>query len=80
MLFLEEKIGMITKIQGQKYNFEIVSENKGEDVCFFIKAIDRHAGRFSCINNLNAISKFEYFKNCLEFESFGLRYCLGFRY
>ena len=24
MLFLEEKIGMITEIQGEKYNFEVL--------------------------------------------------------
>ena len=46
---------MITYIQGKKYNFEIVSQNKGQDFCFFIKAIDKHTRRFSCINNLNAI-------------------------
>ena len=51
---------MITKIQREKYNFEIVSENEGEDVCFFIKAIDRHTRRFSCINNLNmTLSEFD---------------------
>ena len=51
---------MITKIQGEKYKFEIVSENEGEDVGFFIKAIDRLTGRFSCINNLNTtLSEFD---------------------
>jgi hypothetical protein len=46
---------MITIIEGEKYNYEIVSENEDEDFCFFIKAIDKLTGRFSCINNLNAI-------------------------
>lgn len=46
---------MITKIEGEKYNYEIVSENEDEDLCFFIKAIHKLTGRFSSINNLNAI-------------------------
>ncbi|MCK4673841.1 hypothetical protein KAT67_07650 [candidate division WOR-3 bacterium] len=46
---------MITKIEGEKYNYEIVSKNEDEDLCFFIRAIDKLTGRFSCINNLNAI-------------------------
>ena len=46
---------MITKIEGEKYNYEIVSENEDEDICFFIKAIHKLTGRYSCINNLNAI-------------------------
>ena len=46
---------MITKIEGRKYSFEVISENEDEDLCFFIKAIDKHTGRYSCINNLNAI-------------------------
>ena len=46
---------MITEIEGEKYNYEIVSENEDEDSCFFIKAMDKFTGRFSCINNLNAI-------------------------
>lgn len=46
---------MITKIKGRKYNFEVMSENEDEDLCFFIKAIDKLTGRYSCINNLNAI-------------------------
>ncbi len=41
------------RVQSEKYNFEIVSED--EDSYFFIKAIDIHTGRYSCINNLNAI-------------------------
>jgi hypothetical protein len=46
---------MITEIEGEKYNYEIVSENEDKDSCFFIKAIDKLTGKFSCINNLNAI-------------------------
>jgi hypothetical protein len=46
---------MIAKIEGEKYNYEIVSENEDEDSCFFIKAIHKLTGRYSCINNLNAI-------------------------
>lgn len=46
---------MITKIEGEKYNYEIASENEDEDFCFFIKAIHKRTGRYSCINNLNAI-------------------------
>jgi len=46
---------MIVGIEGRKYSFEVISENEDEDICFFIKAIDKHTGRFSCINNLNAI-------------------------
>lgn len=46
---------MVGKIKGRKYSFGIISENEDEDLCFFIKAIDKHTGRYSCINNLNAI-------------------------
>ncbi|MGB3479825.1 MAG: hypothetical protein WBB67_11775 [bacterium] len=46
---------MITKIEGEKYNYEIGSENEDKDSCFFIKAMDKLTGKFSCINNLNAI-------------------------
>jgi len=46
---------MITKIQGRWYNFEIGVQNEGTDFCFFIKAIDKFYGKFSCINNLNAM-------------------------
>lgn len=46
---------MITKIEGEKYNYEIASENEDEDLCFFMKAIHKLTGRYSCINNLNAI-------------------------
>jgi len=46
---------MIIKIPGRKYNFEIVSKNGGQNVCFYIKSICNSTGRTSCINNLNAI-------------------------
>ena len=46
---------MITKIEGRKYGFEVISENEDEVFCFFIKAMDKLTGRYSCINNLNAI-------------------------
>lgn len=46
---------MITKIKEKKYSFEVISENEDENLCFFIKAIHKLTGRFSCINNLNAI-------------------------
>lgn len=46
---------MITKIQGEKYSFEVVSEEQETDFCFCIKAIDKATGKFSCINNLNPV-------------------------
>jgi len=46
---------MITTIQGMKYNFEIVSQNGGNDFCFFIRAMCKSTKRTSCINNLNTI-------------------------
>jgi hypothetical protein len=46
---------MIIKIPGRKYNFEIVSKNGGQNVCFYIKSICKSTKRTSCINNLNAI-------------------------
>ena len=42
-------------IQGSKYDFEIVSQNKKNDFCFFIRAICKSTKRTSCINNLNII-------------------------
>jgi len=42
-------------IQGSKYNFDIVSQNEGNDFCFFIRAICKSTKRTSCINNLNPI-------------------------
>jgi hypothetical protein len=45
-------------VQGKRYIFEVGSyneTNETEDFCFYIKAICRTAGRFSCINNLNTI-------------------------
>jgi hypothetical protein len=46
---------MITKINGSKYKFEIVSEKNEQDSCFFIKAKSMSTRRTSCINNLNPI-------------------------
>jgi len=46
---------VITEIKGRKYSFEVISENGDKDSCFFIKAIDKLTGRYSCINNLNVI-------------------------
>ncbi|MEW6410601.1 MAG: hypothetical protein AB1488_10925 [Nitrospirota bacterium] len=46
---------MFIKIQGIRYNFEIVSENGEQNVCFYIKAICNSTGRTSCVNNLNTI-------------------------
>jgi len=46
---------MITKINGSKYSFEIFTEAKRQGCRFFIKAKSKAAGRFSCINNLNAV-------------------------
>jgi len=45
----------MTTIQGKKYNFEIVSYHRRIGFCFFIRAKCKSTGRFSCINNLNAI-------------------------
>ena len=46
---------MIFRIKGKKYNFDIVLYKANKDFCFFIRAICKFNGRFSCINNLNAI-------------------------
>lgn len=46
---------MITKISGSKYSFQIFTEAKRQDCRFFIKAISKPTGRFSCINNLNVV-------------------------
>lgn len=46
---------MIIKIQWERYNFEIDSENGRRNVYFYIKAICKSTGRTSCINNLNAV-------------------------
>lgn len=46
---------MITKIQGKKYSFEVVSQEQEIEFCFFIRAIDKLTRRASCINNLNTI-------------------------
>jgi len=46
---------MITTVQGMKYNFEIVLQNKASDCLFFIRVICKSTRRVSCINNLNVI-------------------------
>lgn len=46
---------MIIAIQGRKYNFQIVSQEEGQDHIFFIKAHSKSSGRYSSINNLNAV-------------------------
>ncbi len=42
-------------IQDKNYIFEIISHNGATEFCFFIRAIYKSTGRFSCINNLNTI-------------------------
>ncbi|NQS97006.1 MAG: hypothetical protein HQ591_00985 [candidate division Zixibacteria bacterium] len=42
-------------IPGNKYNFEIVCQNCGESYQFYIRALCKSTGRYSCINNLNTI-------------------------
>ncbi|MHC1565862.1 MAG: hypothetical protein ACXQS6_06055 [Candidatus Syntropharchaeales archaeon] len=42
-------------VQGKKYDFEVVAEYEPPVFCFFIEAKCRTTGRFSCINNLNAV-------------------------
>ena len=46
---------MIITINGDRYNFEIVSQDKENDFLFFIRAICKSTQRFSCINNLNTV-------------------------
>jgi len=46
---------MKTQIQGNNYNYEILSNNNTETNCFCIRAICKSNGRFSCINNLNTV-------------------------
>ncbi len=43
-------------VDGERYNFEIVSEDLGDEVEFYIRAICKATRRTSCINNLNAVS------------------------
>ena len=47
--------GLINKINGSKYSFEIFTEAKRQDCRFFIKAKSKATGRFSFINNLNVV-------------------------
>ncbi|MDH5684293.1 MAG: hypothetical protein OEZ20_07510 [candidate division WOR-3 bacterium] len=54
-LTIKKQLYMITKISGSKYSFEIVSEKNEQNFSFFIKAKSKSTGRFSCINNLNAV-------------------------
>lgn len=46
---------MISEIKGNRYNFEVREESAGEYADFSIRAINNNSGRFSSINNLNAI-------------------------
>jgi hypothetical protein len=46
---------MTMKFQGERYIFEIVSENGKKDVLFYIRAICKSTQRTSCINNLNTV-------------------------
>jgi hypothetical protein len=42
-------------VDGERYNFEVVSEDFGNEVDFYIRAICKTTRRTSCINNLNAV-------------------------
>jgi len=42
-------------VDGERYNFEVVSEDFGGEVDFYIRAICKTTRRTSCINNLNAV-------------------------
>ena len=46
---------MITKISGRRYDFEIETERGRRYSTFSVRAISRDSGRYSSINNLNAI-------------------------
>ena len=46
---------MITKISGKRYDFEVRTENGRRYSTFSIRAISRDSGKYSSINNLNAI-------------------------
>lgn len=46
---------MITRISGRRYNFEIETEKGRRYSTFSIRAISTDSGKFSSINNLNAI-------------------------
>jgi len=46
---------MKIQIQGNNYNYKIISNNNTEITCFCIKAICKPTDRFSCINNLNTV-------------------------
>jgi hypothetical protein len=42
-------------VDGGSYNFEVVSEDFGDEADFYIRAISKTTRRTSCINNLNAV-------------------------
>ena len=46
---------MVVFVHGRKYNFEIVTQNEGNDCDFYLRAICKYTKRASYINNLNAI-------------------------
>ncbi len=50
-------IGTIHKsvFEGERYNFEVVSEDYEDEAEFYIRAICKRTRRTSCINNLNAV-------------------------
>jgi|SRR3990167_8957764 len=50
-------IGTIHKsvFEGERYNFEVVSEDGKKDVLFYIRAMCKTTKRTSCINNLNTV-------------------------
>ena len=42
-------------IKGGRYTFEIISDERNEYSCFFIRAKHKPSGRISYINNMNVI-------------------------
>ena len=42
-------------VDGERYNFEVVSEDFGDEIDFHIRVICKITRRTSCINNLNAV-------------------------
>jgi len=46
---------MIEQINGNRYNFELSFDETQKEVLFIIRAICKSSGRYSSINNLNAV-------------------------